>query len=143
MVERSRRGLVICRAMHGSIPGTTSAPCARYTLGGTPTSSEKRVLKVPSEVPRRKVDRPRQGGDVGRSVVLEVHAVADAPQEHECLQVRSSGHLTIVARLLAGIRVLRMDETHGVEDVVVGVQGPAGEVGRDGREVRDHRDLHA
>lgn len=35
--------------MHGSIPGTTSAPCARYTLGGTPTSSEKRVLKVPSE----------------------------------------------------------------------------------------------
>ncbi|HJG46783.1 hypothetical protein, partial [Corynebacterium variabile] len=42
--------------------------------------------------------------------------VADAPQEHECLQVRSSGHLTIAARLLAGLRVLRMDEAHGVED---------------------------
>lgn len=37
--------------MHGSIPGCGDAPFCRYSLGVTPTSSVKRVLNVPSELP--------------------------------------------------------------------------------------------
>lgn len=42
-------GLVIAFATHGIIPVVLAVACARYTRGGTPTSSEKRVLNVPSE----------------------------------------------------------------------------------------------
>lgn len=42
-------GLVTCLATHGSSPDTSVAARERYTLGGMPTSSLKRVLNVPSD----------------------------------------------------------------------------------------------
>jgi hypothetical protein len=42
-------GLVTCFATHDGIPAVARDARARYVLGGTPTNSVKRVLKVPSE----------------------------------------------------------------------------------------------
>jgi hypothetical protein len=42
-------GRVTCFATHDGIPAVAWAACSRYTLGGTPTSSVKRVLNVPSD----------------------------------------------------------------------------------------------
>jgi hypothetical protein len=42
-------GLITCFATHDGIPAVARAAWCRQVLGGMPTSSVKRVLKVPSE----------------------------------------------------------------------------------------------
>ncbi len=47
--SRFLTGLVTCFATHDGIPAVARASSSRYALGGIPTSSVKRVLKVPSD----------------------------------------------------------------------------------------------
>ena len=47
--SRFLTGLVTCLTTHGGIPAIAPPASARYVLGGTPTSSVKRVLKVPRD----------------------------------------------------------------------------------------------
>lgn len=59
--------------MHGGIPCVTRAPSLRYALGGTPTSSAKRVLSE-----RLHVQRLRE---------LPVHPIPDATKQREITEV--------------------------------------------------------
>jgi hypothetical protein len=67
-------GLVNCFATHGGIPAAARAVWLRYVLGGTPTSSVKRVLKVPSDAqPTAKqtsvtLRSPRRSSAIARSI---------------------------------------------------------------------------
>jgi hypothetical protein len=71
-------GLVTCLEMHGGIPAVAPASSRRYVLGGTPTSSVKRVLKVPSdEQPTAKqtsvtLRSPRRSSAIARSMRLVI-----------------------------------------------------------------------
>ena len=47
--SRFLTGLVIFLVSHDGTPAISPCAWRRYSLGGIPTSSEKRVLKVPSD----------------------------------------------------------------------------------------------
>src|SRR5215472_11885601 len=72
--SRFLTGLVTCFATQGGIPAVAAAASRRYVLGGTPTSSVKRVLKVPSdEQPTAKqtsvtLRSPRRSSAIARSI---------------------------------------------------------------------------
>jgi hypothetical protein len=106
-------GLVTCFATQDGIPAVARAAWRRQLLGGIPTSSVKRLLKVPSdeqptakqtsvrlavgerelaaEVPGRHVRAAGERLDVQRLRVLPVDPVADAAQPREVAQVLRRG----------------------------------------------------
>src|SRR5436305_2079243 len=67
-------GLVTCFATQGAIPSVARASWRRYVLGGIPTSSVNRLLKVPSdEQPTAKqtsvtLRSPRRSSAIARSM---------------------------------------------------------------------------
>ncbi len=67
-------GLVTCFATQDGMPAVARASWRRYTLGGTPTSSVKRLLKVPSDAqPTSKqtsvtLRSPRRSSAIARSM---------------------------------------------------------------------------
>jgi hypothetical protein len=72
--SRFLTGRVTCLATQGGIPAIAPAASRRYVLGGTPTSSVKRVLNVPSdEQPTAKqtsvtLMSPRRSSAIARSM---------------------------------------------------------------------------
>ena len=72
--SRFLTGLVTCFATHGGIPAVAPAAWRRYVLGGIPTSSVKRVLKVPSDEqptaqqPSVTLRSPRRSSAIARSM---------------------------------------------------------------------------
>src|SRR6266581_8444012 len=72
--SRFLTGLVTCFATHGGIPAVALIAWRRYVLGGIPTSSVKRLLKVPSdEQPTSKqtsvtLRSPRRSSAIARSM---------------------------------------------------------------------------
>ena len=83
--SRFLTGLVTRFATHGGTPAIAPLASRRYVLGGTPTSSVKRVLKVPSE------EQP---------TAKQTSVTLTSPQRHRPLD--ATRHQVAVRRLAVG-----------------------------------------